>query len=420
MSVNGPRRRAIARWMTVAFVLSLSVLCGAAPAFAQIGSARYSSIIVDAQTGNVISSVNADEPRHPASLTKMMTLYMLFEALRDRRISLGQLVPVSAHAASMSPTKLGLTPGTRITVEEAVLGLVTKSANDAAAALGEMMGGSEERFAQMMTLRARALGMSHTLFQNASGLPDPDQWSTSRDMAILGRRLVIDFPSYYGYFSTPSFTFRRHVMYNHDRLLLTYPGADGLKTGYTEASGYNLASSAVRGGVRLIGVVMGARSGGERDIHMTSLLDLGFERMDVPSVRREPREQRLAGVVSVAKAASQAVIVTPAISFASRVSAAGVSTAGVSTRAPASRHAVQVGSFNSERAARNAANAARRVAGDGEARVEPLPGARGKALWRAQLAGLTASEAPAICTVLTKRRTPCMVVRPESHQIASR
>src|ERR1700712_303099 len=244
----------------------------ATQASAQIGSARYSSIIVDAQNRNVVSAVNADGPRHPASLTKMMTLYMLFEALRDRRISLGQLVPVSANAASMSPTKLGLTPATRITVEEAVLGLVTKSANDAACALGEMMGGSEERFAQMMTLRARALGMNHTVFQNASGLPDPDQWTTSHDMAVLARRLIIDFPSYYGYFSTPSFTFHRQVIYNHDHLLQTYPGADGMKTGYTQASGYNLVTSAVRGGVRLVGVVMGARSGGERDIHMASLL----------------------------------------------------------------------------------------------------------------------------------------------------
>ena len=393
--------------------LCLFALCRATPAVAQIGSARYSSIIVDAQTGNVISAVNADEPRYPASLTKMMTLYMLFEALRDRRISLTQLVPVSAHAASMSPTKLGLTPGTRITVEEAVLGLVTKSANDAAAALGEMMGGSEERFAQMMTLRARALGMSRTVFQNASGLPDSDQVSTSRDLAILGRRLVIDFPSYYGYFSTPSFTFRHRIMYNHDRLLQTYPGADGMKTGYTHASGYNLVTSAVRGGVRLIGVVMGARSGGERDIHMASLLNQGFEQSDVQVARHEPRpERRLPSVFSVARAATAPAIVAPV--YVSAVAARGA-------RAPAPRYAVQVGSFNSERVARDAANAARRAAGDGDPRVEPLQGGlRGKAQWRAQLVGLTAAEAPAICATLARRKTPCMVVRPEAAQVASR
>ena len=156
------------------------------PARAQIGSDRYSSIVIDAATGNVLSAVNADELRHPASLTKMMTLYMVFEALRDRRIALDQLVPVSSHAASMSPSKLGLLPGTRITVEQAILGLVTKSANDAAAALGELLGGDEERFAQMMTLRARALGMTRTVFRNASGLPDPEQVTTARDLATAG------------------------------------------------------------------------------------------------------------------------------------------------------------------------------------------------------------------------------------------
>lgn len=381
------------------------------PACAQIGSARYSSIIVDAQTGNVVSAVNADEPRHPASLTKMMTLYMLFEALRDRRISLGQLVPISANAASMSPTKLGLTPGTRITVDEAVLGLVTKSANDAAAALGEMMGGSEERFAQMMTLRARALGMNHTVFQNASGLPDPDQWTTAHDMAVLGRRLIIDFPSYYGYFSTPSFTFRRQVIYNHDHLLQTYPGADGMKTGYTLASGYNLVTSAVRSGVRLVGVVMGARSGGERDIHMANLLDQGFEEMDVPISRSRP-ERALPSVFNVAHASASPAIVAP-------VYATPASTR--SNRPQAPRYAVQVGSFGTEKAARLAADAAQRTAGDGDTRIEPVPGGkRGKTQWRAQLNGMTATEAAAACSTLSRHKTPCMVLRPENNQVASR
>ena len=216
--------------------------------------------MVDADSGDVLEEVNADQPRHPASLTKMMTLYLTFEALRDRRIGLDQPVPVSPHAASMEPSKLGLLPGTRLTVEEAILGLVTKSANDAASALSELLGGSEERFGQMMTLRARALGMSHSTFLNASGLPDPDQWTTARDLAVLSRRLINDFPGYYRYFSTPSFAWHRQVIFNHDNMLRTYPGADGLKTGYTEASGHNLVTSAVRGGVRLVGVVLGAAS----------------------------------------------------------------------------------------------------------------------------------------------------------------
>ena len=252
------------------------------PVSAQIGSDRYASIVVDAASGDVLSAVNTDEYRYPASLTKMMTLYMLFEALRDRRLALTQTVPVSPWAASMSPSKLGLMPGTVITVEQALLGLVTKSANDAAAALGELMAGDEERFAQMMTLRARALGMTRTTFRNASGLPDWGQVTTARDMALLARHLIQDFPSYYWYFSVPSFVFQGRTIMSHQRMLQTYPGADGLKTGYIEASGFNVVTSALWGSTRLIGVVLGAGSGWERDQHMASLLDQGFERMGAP------------------------------------------------------------------------------------------------------------------------------------------
>jgi D-alanyl-D-alanine carboxypeptidase len=205
MATRGRHRRMFS--LCPAPVASLLVLlAGLVPlaARAQIGSERYSSIVVDAATGNVLEAANPDASRHPASLAKLMTLYMVFEALRDRRIMADQLVPVSSRAASMEPSKLGITPATRLTVDEAILGLVTKSANDAAAALGELLGGSEERFAQMMTLRARALGMAHTTFTNASGLPDPDQWTTARDLAILGRHLLGDFPGFYPYFSTRS------------------------------------------------------------------------------------------------------------------------------------------------------------------------------------------------------------------------
>jgi D-alanyl-D-alanine carboxypeptidase len=329
---------------------SLTSMALISPAQAQIGSARYSSIIVDATSGDVLEEVNADQPRHPASLTKMMTLYLTFEALRDRRISLDQPVPVSPHAASMQPSKLGLLPGTRLSVEEAILGLVTKSANDAASALGELLGGSEDRFGQMMTLRARALGMAHTTLFNASGLPNPDQWTTARDLAILSRRLINDFPGFYRYFSTPSFAWHRQVIFNHDNMLRTYPGADGLKTGYTEASGHNLVTSAVRGGVRLIGVVLGASSNGERDIHMASLLDHGFEQMDVPVFHKPIQMASRVTLISSAHAAD----------------------------APRPQHshganwAVQVGTFASEAAARGAALATRREAESGEVRVEPV------------------------------------------------
>jgi D-alanyl-D-alanine carboxypeptidase len=375
--------------------LALWILILSNPAHAQIGSARYSSIIVDAASGDVLEEVNADQPRHPASLTKMMTLYLTFEGLRDRRIALDQSVPVSPHAAAMEPSKLGLLPGSRLTVEEAILGLVTKSANDAASALSELLGGSEERFGQMMTLRARALGMSHSTFVNASGLPHPDQWTTARDMAILSRQLINDFPVYYRYFSTPSFAWHRQIIFNHDSMLRTYPGADGLKTGYTEASGHNLVTSAVRGGVRLVGVVLGAASNGERDLHMASLLDQGFEQMDVPIAHK-------------------------AIQTASRLML--ISTAHASEVArPSHMHAanwsVQVGTFSSEAAARGAATTARHDAEAGEVRIEPVR-LRGRTTWRAQVIGLTATDAQDACS--GRRRGTCMVIRPEAGQVASR
>ncbi len=283
-------------------------------AAAQIGSDRYASITMDAASGDVLEAVNADEPRYPASLTKLMTIYLLFEALRDHRVSLDQPVPVSAHAAAMSPSKLGLLPGTYITVEQALLGLVTKSANDAAAALGELLGGDEAEFAQMMTLRARALGMSHTTFRNASGWPDPEQVTTARDLALLARHLIQDYPAEYRYFSVPSFVFHGRVIPNHDHMLVTYPGADGLKTGYIDASGCNLVTSALRGDVRLIGVVMGASNGSERDLHMASLLDAGFERMGVPVSRGEPRTR----VPLLVASASAATLPPPAPPLAGR------------------------------------------------------------------------------------------------------
>jgi len=277
-----PRFTSGMQWLPAVSALVLLLSLPATPAAAQVGSDRYASIVMDSGSGNVLAAASADEPRYPASLTKMMTLYMLFDALRDRRVSLDQQVPVSAWAASMAPTKLGLVPGTYITVEQAVLGLVTRSANDAAAALGEMLGGDEERFAQMMTLRARALGMTHTTFRNASGLPDPDQITTARDIAVLARHLVQDHPAYYRYFSAPSFVFHGRLIPNHQRMLQTYPGADGLKTGYIRDSGYNLVTSAVHGDTRLIGVVLGAANSGERDQHMTALLDAGFDRAGAP------------------------------------------------------------------------------------------------------------------------------------------
>lgn len=379
--------------------LALLALTAALPARAQIGSERYSSIVVEAGSGQVLESANPDALRHPASLTKLMTLYMAFEALRDRRIRLDQYVPVSAHAAAMAPTKLGLLPSTRITVDQAILGLVTQSANDAAAALGEMLGGSEDRFAQMMTLRARALGMTHTTFTNASGLPDPNQVTTARDMAVLARRLISGFPGYYKYFATPSFVWQRRVIVNHDHLLQEYPGADGMKTGYTRDSGYNLVTSAVRGGVRLVGVVLGAAGAAERDAHMMALLDQSYGQLDV-SVDRAPAPPSH-GLLSTAQAAP---VERPP---------------GPRARPSAVTWGVQVGTHPTEKAAKTAAAAARKVAEDGIIHVEPVV-VKHKTEWRAQVTGLSQADAKAACSAMARHKTPCAVVRFDPRQVASR
>ena len=390
-------RSIFSRLAALALASSLPALVPLAAAQAQIGSARYSSIVVDADTGDVLEAANPDAPRHPASLAKLMTLYLVFEAVRDHRIALDELVPVSAHAASMEPSKLGLTPNSRITVEQAILALVTKSANDAASALGEMLGGSEDRFAAMMTLRARSLGMTHTTCTNASGLPDPDEWTTARDLAVLARRLIQDFPGDYHYFSIHSFMFAGRTVFNHDRMIEAYQGADGMKTGYTEASGHNLVTSALRSGVRLIGVVLGAASNPERNAHMAVLLNQGFERMDVPVERRTTVASRMPSLVATAHAAT------------------------LSEAPPRGRVAtawgIQVGSFPTEQAARDAAVRARKTADGGEARVEQTM-LRGHPTWRAQVIGLTAGEAQSACSTLTRHRAACFVLRPDQRQVA--
>jgi D-alanyl-D-alanine carboxypeptidase len=416
-AVNGqPDKRGTGTSIVRGAALAIVAVLAASPAArAQVGSDRYSSIVVDARTGQVLEAENQDAERHPASLTKMMTLYMTFEALRDRRISLGDQVPVSAHAASMEPSKLGLVPGTNLTVEQAILGLVTLSANDAAAALGEFLGGDEDRFAQMMTLRARALGMAHTTFRNASGLPDPDQWTSAQDLATLARRILTDFPNDYAYFSTPSFVFHRRVIYNHDTMLKTYPGADGFKTGYTNASGHNLVTSSMRGNVRLIGVVLGAGSNVERNIRMATLLDQGFTEMNVPvgapvtmARRQTPAPNRLAGLIGSAQAAELP-----------RARQAAVQIAPPPPPRAATHWAIQVGTYASARDASAAAANARRTADGGAVHVEQLK-LNGRPAWRAQVVGLTAPEAQSACSALSRHKTACFVLRPEQGQIASR
>ena len=238
----------------------------------------FSSIIVDGNSGATLSADNPDASRHPASLTKIMTLYLLFERLDAGKMKLDTEMDVSAHASEQAPTKLGLRPGQTIRVEDAIKGLVTRSANDAAVVIAEAIAGDEGDFAKLMTRKARALGMTRTVYRNASGLPDDNQVTTARDQSTLGRAIQDRFPRYYRYFSTVAFNYRGHSIRNHNRLLGNVEGVDGIKTGYTRASGFNLVTSMRRGNRHLVGVVLGGRSGGSRDATMRNLLAENLEK----------------------------------------------------------------------------------------------------------------------------------------------
>ena len=237
--------------------------------------------IMDGVSGRVLYARNATEERHPASLTKMMTLYMLFDSIKRGQNNFQSQIPVSDHAASMGRTKLYLRPGETISVDDAIKAIVVLSANDVAVAIGEFLGGTEDHFAEMMTARARQLGMTDTFYHNASGLPDERQISTAQDLAVLARHLAYDYPQYFHYFSTPAFIYRGRYYTTHDNLIGHYEGADGIKTGYTQASGFNLVSSVTRSGVHIIGVVMGGRTAHMRDREMVRLLDNTFAQIGV-------------------------------------------------------------------------------------------------------------------------------------------
>jgi D-alanyl-D-alanine carboxypeptidase len=270
-----------------ALIVSIALGCVSAPV-----SASVSSLVVEVGTGRTLQSNDADRPRYPASLTKMMTLYLLYDELARGKIKMSTRMRVSRRAASMPPSNLGLRPGTSISVRDAILALTTKSANDVSVVIAEALAGSERRFAQRMTKQARALGMRRTTFRNASGLHHPQQKTTARDMALLGRALVRNHPNRYRYFATRSFVYRQTRHHNHNSLLATYPGMDGIKTGYTRAAGYNLVASAKRGNTRLIGVVMGSSSSGARTATMTELLDLGFRRANATRVTAARKRAR--------------------------------------------------------------------------------------------------------------------------------
>jgi D-alanyl-D-alanine carboxypeptidase len=237
---------------------------------------KDAALIIDGATGKVLYARNETLERHPASLTKMMTLYLLFDALKNGKTTMQTQMPVSVHAQEQKPTKLSLRHGQTIDVDTAIRAIVIRSANDVAVVIAEALGGTESHFAQMMNEKARQLGMKETNYHNASGLPDPLQITTASDLAVLARHLAYDFPQYFPYFGTLGFTYKGTYYPTHDNLVGRYPGADGIKTGYVGASGFNLASSVVRDGAHLIGIVMGGRTAVRRDLEMMHLMDIEF------------------------------------------------------------------------------------------------------------------------------------------------
>src|SRR5665213_191233 len=268
-----------------------TMACAQAPYFrVAVGEPKYTAIVMDARSGEILYSQRADSLRYPASVTKVMTLYLAFEALAAGRLHLTDLVVVSPLAAAQPATKLGLRAGETITVENAMDAMAVHSANDMAVALAEKIGGTESRFAALMTLKAQQLGMTNTRYVNANGLPDNRQVTTAHDLAILTRAVLRDYPQYYSFFSQQQFAYRGKTFYNTNHLLGKMPGVDGLKTGFTNAAGFNLDASAVRNGHRLIAVVMGGSSGSARNANVEGLLLTGFDVMQ----RRDRGETVLA------------------------------------------------------------------------------------------------------------------------------
>ena len=262
--------------MAAALLVTVAMPADASP----LGPARYSAILIDADDGSVLYSQAAEQIRHPASITKVMTLFLVFDALDQGRLSLSDRIVMTAHAAAQEPSKLGLRPGQTISVEDAIRVIAVKSANDVAVALAERLGGSEPAFARMMTAKARALGMRETVFSNATGLPDPATFTSAHDLALLALAMLHDHADRYPCFSTRTFNWGAQHMVNHNHLLGAVPGVDGIKTGYTVDAGFTLAASAIRGGHRLVAVVMGEPTRLTRDRHVATLLEAGFTAID--------------------------------------------------------------------------------------------------------------------------------------------
>jgi len=447
------------RWIGksgAAAILLSSML--AAPVMAQ---PVYEAIVLDAQTGQVLRELSPDVSTQPASLTKMMTLYLEFEALNQGRLRLDQYLRVSDYAATRAPSKLGLVPGESVTVHDLILGIVTKSENDAAVVLAEALGGSEGAFAQQMTWKARQLGMNATVYYNANGLPDPNQRTTARDIARLALALYHQFPREYRYFSTRAFVFRGQEMRNHNHMMEWYPGLDGIKTGYVNASGFNLAASAVRDGHRLIGVVMGGQSAGWRDRQMAALLDQGFADIGNGQAASRPVMASVQPSASSHSAQAQAPVYATSPSAAPAAATAApqqsnpapvmasapqgdtatvpgrsgmidnalrhLSPVGRAEAATAAREtagedwSIQLGAFRAESAAEQAIRHATIVTAVRGKPREVLAPAKGESnrLYRALLTHFSQKGAQAACGELHKKGIACTVIRPGALRVAS-
>jgi D-alanyl-D-alanine carboxypeptidase len=375
--------------------LAAMALLPAGPAAAAKNS-RYAAIVVDSTSGDVLYEAHADSKKYPASLTKMMTLYMLFEAIERGDLGFKTTLVASKRAAQQPATNLALHTGSKLTVEEAINALIIRSANDVAVVVAETLGGTESQFAQMMTKRAHQLGMANTTFRNASGLPNKGQKSTARDLATLAMALMRDYPQYYHYFSTTRFTYNGKVYKTHNRLMLNYAGADGLKTGYINASGFNVASSAVRDGRRLVAIVLGGRTARSRDAHMADLLDRGFA-----SNRSASATTQSPALVALVPPVKPEVPIEFAASDVDGM---------VTVTRDAGEYAVQVGAFSRFSPAQLAANQAVRAVPDilGNARVVVDQSSK---FYRARVMGLSEADARQACKTLKALDTDCLVFK---------
>ncbi len=383
-------------------------------------NASVSSIMIDAQNGDVMYEMNADERRYPASLTKLMTLYITFNALENNHIKLTDKLKVSRTAANRSPSRLGLRAGETITVKDAIMAVIVKSANDCATVLAEHFSASEADFAVLMTDTAHKLGMNHTTFKNASGLPNKQQKTTARDMAVLAMAVYHHFPQYYKWFSAKSFQYKGKTIGGHNYILKTFAGADGMKTGYTAASGYNIITSAKRSGKRVIAVTMGHNSVGERDKKVSKMMDKGLTRMqqegeiDVAMLTNEingktvaaPKQQRTAAIQKKTPVKAQTARIAKA---SAKPSAKAVQTAAAITNG---RYAVQVGSFSDYQRARNYAltvkNKLAKKYAVHDIKVEKAQ-SENRTIYRSKVIGLAKNDANAICKTMKRSKQSCLV-----------